>query len=125
MENELAKSMHKVDEIPDEAAVYVTDNVFNTIIGLAISEVDGVHSLADYATEEALTKQSQRTFNRCSKLDFGENEVDVSLWLNIAYGSNVPEVTNNVQNKVISVISDMIGYTVGQLNITVADVVMP
>ncbi|MBQ5953168.1 MAG: Asp23/Gls24 family envelope stress response protein [Lachnospiraceae bacterium] len=125
MENELAKSMHKVDEIPDEAAVYVTDNVFNTIIGLAISEVDGVHSLADYATEEALTKQSQRTFNRCSKLDFGENEVDVSLWLNIAYGSNVPEVANNVQNKVISVISDMIGYTVGQINITVADVVMP
>ena len=125
MENELAKTMHKVDEIPDEAAVYVTDNVFNTIIGLAISEVDGVHSLADYATEEALTKQSQRTFNRCSKLDFGENEVDVSLWLNIAYGSNVPEVANNVQNKVISVISDMIGYTVGQINITVADVVMP
>ena len=125
MENELAKSMHKVDEIPDEAAVYVTDNVFNTIIGLAISEVDGVHSLADYSTEEALTKQSQRTFNRCSKLDFGENEVDVSLWLNIAYGSNVPEVANNVQNKVISVISDMIGYTVGQINITVADVVMP
>ena len=125
MENELAKSMHKVDEIPDEAAVYVTDNVFNTIIGLAISEVDGVHSLADYATEEALTKQSQRTVNRCSKLDFGENEVDVSLWLNIAYGSNVPEVANNVQNKVISVISDMIGYTVGQINITVADVVMP
>ena len=125
MENELAKSMHKVDAIPDEAAVYVTDNVFNTIIGLAISEVDGVHSLADYATEEALTKQSQRTFNRCSKLDFGENEVDVSLWLNIAYGSNVPEVANNVQNKVISVISDMIGYTVGQINITVADVVMP
>ena len=37
----------------------------------------------------------------------------------------VLQAANNVQNKVISVISDMIGYTVGQINITVADVVMP
>ena len=117
--------MHKVDEIPDEAAVYVTDNVFNTIIGLAVSEVEGVHSLADYSTQEALTKQSQRTFNRCSKLDFGDNEVDVSLSLNIVYGSNIPEVANGVQNKVIAVISDMIGYTVRHININIADVVMP
>lgn len=125
MENELAKSMHKVDEIPDEAAVYVTDNVFNAIIGLAVSEVEGVHSLADYSTQEALTKQSQRTFNRCSKLDFGENEVDVSLWLNIAFGSNIPEVAGRVQDKVIAVISDMIGYTVRHIHINIADVVMP
>ena len=124
MENELAKSMHKVDEIEDKAAVFVTDNVFNTIIGLAVSEVNGVHSLADYATQEALTKQSQRTFNRCTKLSFAEKEVDVSLCLNIAFGCNIPEVTSNVQNKVAAVISDMIGYTVGQINITIADVVM-
>ena len=124
MENELAKSMHKVDEIEDRAAVYVTDNVFNTIIGLAVSEVGGVHSLADYSTQEALTKQSQRTFNRCTRLSFAETEVDVSLCLNIAFGSNIPEVTASVQNKVAAVISDMIGYTVGQINITIADVVM-
>ncbi len=124
MENESAKSMHKVDEIEDKVSVFVTDNVFNTIIGLAVSEVNGVHSLADWSTQEALTKQSQRTFSRCMKLDFGEQEVNVSLCLNIAFGSNIPEVAANVQHKVDAVISDMIGYTVGQINITVADVVM-
>ncbi len=124
MENESAKSMHKVDEIEDKAAVFVTDNVFNTIIGLAVSEVNGVHSLADFATQESLTKQSQRTFNRCMKLAFGEQEVDVSLCMNIAFGSSIPEVAANVQYKVAAVISDMIGYTVGQINITVADVIM-
>ncbi len=124
MENESAKSMHKVDGIEDKAAVYVTDNVFSTIIGLAVSEVNGVHSLADYSTQEALTKQSQRTFSRCLKLAFGEKEVNVSLCMNIAFGSSIPEVAANVQHKVAAVISDMIGYTVGQINITVADVVM-
>jgi len=124
MENELAKSMHKVDEIEGIAAVFVTDNVFNTIIGLAVSEVNGVHSLADYTTQEALTKQSQRTFNRCTKLAFAETEVNVSICLNIAFGCNIPEVTANVQTKVSAVISDMIGYTVGQINITIADVIM-
>ena len=102
----------------------MTDNVFNTIIGLAVSEVNGVHSLADFATQESLTKQSQRTFNRCMKLAFGEQEVDVSLCMNIAFGSSIPEVAANVQHKVAAVISDMIGYTVGQINITVADVIM-
>ena len=124
MENESAKSMHKVDEVGDKAAVYVTDNVFHTIIGLAVSEVNGVHSLADWSTQEALTKQSQRTFSRCMKLAFAEQEVDVSLCLNVAFGCNIPEVASNVQHKVDAVISDMIGYTVGQINITVADVVM-
>ena len=124
MENESAKPMHKVDEIEDKASIYVTDNVFNTIIGLAVGEVNGVHSLADCSTQEALTKQSPRTFSRCMKLDFAEQEVDVSLCLNIAYGSNIPEVASLVQHKVDSVISDMIGYTVGRINITIADVVM-
>ena len=124
MENESAKSVHKVDETEGRSAVYVTDNVFNTIIGLAVSEVSGVHSLADWSTQEALTKQSQRTFSRCMKLAFAEQEVDVSLCLNIAFGSNIPEVAAHVQHKVDAVISDMIGYTVGQINITVADVVM-
>lgn len=124
MENELAKSMHKVDEIEEQASVYVTDNVFNTIIGLAVSEVHGVHSLADLATQEALTKQSQRTFSRCMKLDFGEQEVNVSLCMNIAFGCNVPEVASGVQSRIAAVISDMIGYTVGRINITVADVIM-
>lgn len=124
MENELAKSMHKVDEIEEQASVYVTDNVFNTIIGLAVSEVRGVHSLADFATQEALTKQSQRTFSRCMKLDFGEQEVNVSLCMNIAFGCNVPEVASGVQSRIAAVISDMIGYTVGRINITVADVIM-
>ena len=124
MENELSKSMHKVDEIEGKACVYVTDSVFSTIIGLAVGEVRGVHSLADFSTQEALTKQSLRTFSRCSKLDFGENEVDVSLCLNIAFGSSIPEVAACVQNKVIAVITDMIGYSVKKINITVADVVM-
>ena len=124
MENESAKSVHKVDETEGRSAVYVTDNVINTIIGLAVSEVNGVHSLADWSTQEALTKQSQRTFSRCMKLAFAEQEVDVSLCLNIAFGSNIPEVAAHVQHKVDAVISDMIGYTVGQINITVADVVM-
>ena len=125
MENELAKSMHKVDEIEDSANVYVTDNVFYTIIGMAAGDVEGVHSLADLSSQEALTKPSQRVFNRCAKLDFGENEVDVSLCLNIAYGNSIPEVSKNVQNRVISSIADMIGYTVRRINITIADVVMP
>ena len=124
MENELSKSMHKVDEINGEASVFATDNVFSTIIGLAVGEVGGVHSLADFNTQEALTKQSQRTFNRCTKLDFGENEVDVSLCLNIAFGSNIPEVSAAVQSKVAAAITDMIGYSVKKINITVADVVM-
>ena len=124
MENELAKSMHKVGETENNVSIFVTDNVFNTIIGLGVSEVGGVHSLADWSTQEALTKQSQRTFSRCMKLDFAEHEVDVSLCLNVAFGSTIPDVAANVQHKVDAVISDMIGYTVGQINITVADVVM-
>ena len=94
------------------------------LVKLTDNEWNGVHSLADYTTQEALTKQSQRTFNRCTKLAFAETEVNVSICLNIAFGCNIPEVTANVQTKVSAVISDMIGYTVGQINITIADVIM-
>lgn len=123
MENELLKTMHRIDE-KAYAAVYVADDVFTTIIGMSATEVDGVYSLADLSTDEAQAKLSLRSFSRCMRLEFNEDRITVTLALTIAYGYNLPEVCAAVQGKVICGISNMIGYTVERVNIKVADVMM-
>ena len=56
------------------------------------------------------------------KVTVGEDSVAVELSLNIAYGYNVPEVSEKVQDKVKAAIENMTGLKVKEVNIHVAGV---
>ena len=58
------------------------------------------------------------------KVEVTEEHVSVDLSLNIRYGSNIPAVSDQVQDKVSAAIENMTGLTVLDVNIKIAGVNM-
>ena len=54
----------------------------------------------------------------------GDKEVTVYLSLNIHFGYNIPETSAAVQERVKSTIESMIGYTVKNVHIKIAGVIV-
>ena len=123
MENEVLKNLHKICD-SGVGTVYASDDVFTTVVGMTVFEVDGVAALADVSTGEAQSRMGVKNLARCMRFDFEENTLTVTLSLILTFGCNLPEVCSKVQNKVISAVCDMIGYEVRRVNIGIADVKM-
>lgn len=57
-------------------------------------------------------------------VEVSEDEVNVDVAINIAYGFSIPEVSAKVQDKVRSAIENMTGLAVASVNIRIASVDM-
>ena len=123
MENEVLKNLHKICE-SGVGTVYASDDVFTTVVGMTALEVEGVLALADMSSGEAQSRVGLKALARCMRFDFEENTLTVTLSLILAFGYNLPEVCAKVQSKIISAVSDMIGYEAKRVNIGIADVKM-
>ncbi len=124
MENEISSTMHLITSQQEIGTAYVTDDVFYMIIGLTAADIEGVSSLADYSTGEAVSKWNLRSLSKGMRLSFEENKVSVNLCLTIEFGFTIPEVASAVQEKVSDVIIHMIGYEVGSVNVRVSGIAM-
>ncbi|MFQ9933586.1 MAG: Asp23/Gls24 family envelope stress response protein [Lachnospiraceae bacterium] len=102
--------------------VQIADDVVAIIAGLAATEVEGVSSMAGNITKEIIGKLGMKNLSKGVKVTVGEDSVAVELSLNIAYGYNVPEVSEKVQDKVKAAIENMTGLKVKEVNIHVAGV---
>lgn len=102
--------------------VRIADEVVAIIAGLAVTEVDGVDSMAGNITNELVGKLGMKNLSKGVKVDVTEEHVSVDLSLNIKYGYNIPDVSERVQDRVKSAIENMTGLTVLDVNIRIAGV---
>lgn len=102
--------------------VQIADDVVAIIAGLAATEVEGVSSMAGNITKEIIGKLGMKNLSKGVRVSLGTDSVSVDLSINIAYGYNVPEVSEKVQKKVKSAIENMTGLAVGEVNIHIAGV---
>ena len=103
--------------------VYASDDVFLIVAGLAVGEIEGVYSLADYSSGEVLPLGNVKNFSRAIRLEFTEDHVvSVKLSIHILFGYNIPEIAGKIQEKIMNEIFNMIGCHVAFVNIRIADV---
>ena len=102
--------------------VQISEQVVSVIAGIAATEVDGVVSLVGNITNEIVAKMGINNLSKGIKIKMLEDTVFVQITLNIKYGCSVPEVSRNVQDKVVSAIETMTGLKVAEVNVFVADV---
>lgn len=117
MENKSEKSNYALNENVNFGTVKIADDVIAMIAALATAEVSGVHSLAG---NELLAKVGSTT--KGVKVEINGKSVLVELSIIIKYGYNIPEVSSQVQDKVIQAIETMTGMDVSDVNIKVAGV---
>lgn len=112
----------KVYEKDKIGEVQIADEVVAIIAGLAATEVDGVSSMAGNITNGLVGKLGMKNLSKGVKVVVTEEHVSVDLSLNIKYGYQIPEVSENVQEKVKTAIENMTGLTVLDVNIRIAGV---
>ena len=100
------------------------DEVVAIVAGLAATEVEGVSSMAGNITNEIVSKLGMRNLSKGIQIEVENDEIKVSVAINIAYGYNIPDVSAKVQDKIASAIENMTGLHVAEVNVRIASVDM-
>ncbi|MCI5855859.1 MAG: Asp23/Gls24 family envelope stress response protein [Agathobacter sp.] len=104
--------------------VKIADEVVAIVAGLAATEVEGVSSMAGNITNEIVSKLGMRNLSKGIQIEVENDEIKVSVAINIAYGYNIPDVSAKVQDKIASAIENMTGLHVAEVNVRIASVDM-
>ncbi len=111
----------KEDELGD---VHVNDEVVAIIAGLAATEVEGVTSMYGNITADLISRLGAKNLSKGVRVSMEGDSIRVDLALNIAYGYEIPAVSQKVQEKVKGAIENMTGLTVSGVNVRIAEVDM-
>lgn len=121
----MSKELEENYAMEDEntlGTVKIADDVVAIIAGLAATEVKGVTSMAGNITNDLVAKLGMKNLSKGVRIEVLENEVNVSLAINIAYGYSIPKISQAVQEKVKNTIETMTGLTVANVDIRIVDV---
>lgn len=113
---------YSISENVNIGQVKVADEVVAVIAGLAATEVKGVESLGGNITGDIISKLGMKSLSKGVKVFVEDSTVKVDVALNIKYGTEIPKVSEIVQEKIKSAIETMTGLTVSEVNIKVSSV---
>ena len=103
------------NEIKNIGEIYIADEVVSAIAGLAALEVEGVKAVAGKPSENFKSKNAYKKV----KVQVVGAFVYVDMSVDIKYGYSIPKVTRQIQEKVITALSNMIGLTCKEVNVKV------
>ncbi|MCF6096686.1 Asp23/Gls24 family envelope stress response protein [Thermovorax subterraneus] len=105
-----------------KGSVKITDEVVSIIAGLAATEVEGVAGMSGGLAGGIAEMLGRKNLSKGVKVQVGEKEVVVDIYIIVNYGVRIPEVAWKVQENVKKAIENMTGLTVTEVNIHVQGV---
>lgn len=108
--------------VDDTGAVKIADEVVAVIAGIAAGEVEGVAGMAGGIVGSVSEMLGKKNLARGVRVDVGERQVSVDLYVIIDYGVRIPDVAAKVQENVKQAIESMTGLEVVAANIHVQGV---
>jgi uncharacterized alkaline shock family protein YloU len=124
MEKTLEQNTYVLQENADFGTVKIADDVVAAIASIAATEVEGVVSMAGNIGNELKSKMGVRNLAKGVKVEVIGKNVKADMALVVAYGYNLPAVSQKVQEKVKSTIESMTGLEVTDVNVRIAGVSM-
>lgn len=103
----------------------VSDDVIAIIAGLATVEVAGVYSMSGGLTGGIAEVLGIRNLSKGIKVETKEGKVYINIFIIAEFGSRIPEVAWNIQEKVKKTVERMTGMRVMEANIHVQSVNIP
>ena len=102
--------------------VKIASDVVAIIAALAVTETEGVSSMAGNITNELIGKFGMNNLSKGVKVTMEDGLVHVDIMLNVKYGYSIRNVSEQVQNRVSQQIETMTGLVVPEVNVRVAGV---
>lgn len=102
--------------------VKIASDVVAAIAALAATEIDGVYSMAGNITNELIGKLGMKNLSKGVKILMEGGIVRVDMMVVVNYGYSIPEVSEQVQERVSQQIENMTGLCVSEVNVRIAGV---
>ena len=106
----------------DIGAVRVADEVVSVIAGLAATDIEGIAGMSGGLVGGIAEMLGRKNLSKGVKVEVGEREAAVDLYIIVKFGVRIPEVALNVQERVKVAIEQMTGLKVVEVNVHVQGV---
>ena len=119
MENEELQN----EEVKEENSIKIADDVVAVIAVVAVSEVPGVYSMAgSFAGGITEVLSGKKNMSKGIKVEVGDKEAKVDVNIIVEYGTRIPDVAFEIQNRVKKAVETMTGLKVIEVNVHVQGV---
>lgn len=105
--------------VEEYGRVTFADEVVAIIAGLAAAEVEGVAAMSGGFTGGFTEMLGMKNLSKGVKVEIGEKEAAIDLYLIVKYGVRVPEMAWEIQENVKKTVETMTGLKVVEVNIHV------
>ena len=110
--------------IDEESAgvIKIADDVIASIVGLAVTEVDGVSKLTGGVSRDIIAKLGKNSLANGVRVLIEEQLIKVDISIVVKFGYNILEVSREIQEKVKSTLLTMTGLECKSVNVRVSNV---
>lgn len=108
----------------EKGNVCISEDVIATIVGAAISEIDGVDGLAYTVGDDIMEFIGRKSLSKGVKVSFEGEKIIVDILLMVDFGCVVTEVAEKVQTAVAGALEGMTGLS-PTVNVHVSGVSFP
>lgn len=122
MENE--ELVTKTEEIALQSNnIKIADDVVAVIAGVAVSEVQGVSEMSGgFAGGISEVLSGKKNLAKGIKVEVNDNTTKIDVNIIVEYGSRIPDIAFEIQNKVKKAVENMTGLKVEEVNVHVQGV---
>lgn len=107
-----------------EGNVKIADDVIATIAVVAAESVDGIVEMQSTFKASVTDMLGVKNLSKGVKVNIGEQEVVIDMFVTVKYGKNIVEICKNVQSKVKEAVETMTGLSVVEINVHVSGISM-
>ena len=124
MEENQKDEITEIEEIEEKNdGIKIENDVVAVIAGVAISEVPGVASMSGgFAGGITEVLSGRKNLSKGVKVEADEKEVKIDVNIIVEYGSRIPDVAFEIQNRVKKSVENMTGLKVSEVNVHVQGV---
>ncbi len=118
------KEVNEVEELEEPGnGIKIADDVVAVIAGVAVSEVPGVAGMSGgFAGGISEVLSGKKNMAKGIKVEVGEKETKIDVNIIVEYGSRIPDVAFEIQNRVKKAVETMTGLKVLEVNVHVQGV---
>ena len=107
----------------EQEGIQISNDVIAVIAGVAVSEVSGVASMAGgFAGGISEVLSGKKNMAKGIKVDKNEDKIKIDVNIVVEYGTRIPDVAFEIQNRVKKAVENMTGINVEEVNVHVQGV---
>ena len=112
------------EDVENEAeGLKISNDVIATIAGVSVSEVQGVYGMSGgFAGGISEVLKGKKNLTKGIKVDVTEKDVKIDVNIIVEYGTRIPDVAFEIQNRVKTAVENMTGLKVAEVNVHVQGV---